>query len=184
MSKRNLILGTVLALILVALCVMPAYAVRRRPPINEDYVGNYNFTVEIDGITVGQFTAVDGLNIEQEVIEYQNGDDPLLRKRPGRISYGNITLTRQYAANSTLNDWIEAARFSDGQYQRKIVSIVLADQQDNILKRWNCFECFPVSWELTTLEGEPGDTLYEQLVVAMEWFEEAGGLGDAISNGL
>ena len=31
-----------------------------------DPIGNYNFRVEIDGIDAGQFTGVDGLQIEQE----------------------------------------------------------------------------------------------------------------------
>ncbi len=33
-----------------------------------DPIGNYNFKVTIDGVDAGQFTAVDGLSVEQEVV--------------------------------------------------------------------------------------------------------------------
>jgi hypothetical protein len=33
-------------------------------------------------------------------IEYQDGDDLLLRKRPGRTKYGNITLSKAYDADA------------------------------------------------------------------------------------
>jgi type VI protein secretion system component Hcp len=36
------------------------------------------------------------------VTEYQNGDDPLLRKRPGRTKYSNITLKRGYVSDGEL----------------------------------------------------------------------------------
>jgi len=159
-------------------CSFILAAPSHRPPQDfGDPIGNYNFRLEIDGVDAGQFTAVDGLSIEQEVIEYQNGDDPLVRKRPGRVKYGDITLKKGYLATSVLNDWIEAARCGNGDYTRKNVSIVLVDNSTTIpteLKRWNCFECFPKSWKLSQMENTfRQDVLTEELVIVIEWFEEA-----------
>jgi len=131
------------------------------------------FEIEINGVSVGHFEEVEGLSIIQEVIEYQNGDDPLTRKRPGRITYGDITLKRGYVATSVLNDWIEAAKFGNGDYTRKNMAIVLLDEKQNEIKRWNCFEAFPRSWTLIPLEGQTGDILVEEMVIVIEWFEEA-----------
>lgn len=150
-----------------------ASAAQSAPAANTAEIGNYSFRLEIDGVDAGQFTAVDGLSIEQEVIEYTNGDDPLIRKRPGRVKYGNITLKRGYMAGSTLNDWIEAARMGNGDYTRKNVSVILLDNQGAEIKRWNLFECFPKSWKLTPLDGSSKDKAVETLVIAIEWFEEA-----------
>ena len=47
-----------------------------------DHIGQFNFIIEIEGLTAGRFKAVDGLDSETEVIEYQDGDDLILRKRP------------------------------------------------------------------------------------------------------
>jgi phage tail-like protein len=143
-----------------------------------DPVGNYNFRVEIDGVAAGHFTGVDGLSIEQEVIEYQDGDDPLTRKRPGRVKYGDVTLKKGYIATTVLNDWIEAARLGKGDYTRKNMSIVLCDNSNpsegsSEIKRWNCFECFPKSWKMASLDGKGNDVLTEEVVVVIEWFEEA-----------
>ena len=152
---------------------MPA----RRQETFGDPVGNYNFKVEIEGVDAGHFTSVDGLNIEQEVIEYQNGDDPLLRKRPGRVKYGDITLKKGYLATTILNDWIEAARCGNGDYTRKAMSIVLHDNSDpgagGAIKRWNCHQCFPKSWKMSSLDGKGNDVLTEEIVIAIEYFEEA-----------
>jgi phage tail-like protein len=143
-----------------------------------DVIGNYNFRIEIDGVDAGQFTAVDGLSIEQEVIEYQNGDDPLTRKRPGRVKYGDVTLKKGYVASTVLNDWIEAARCGNGDYTRKNMSIVLCDNSTPTdggaeIKRWNCFECFPKSWKVSSLDGKGNDVMTEEMVIVIEWFEEA-----------
>jgi len=143
-----------------------------------DPIGNYNFSVIIDGVEAGHFMGVDGLSIENEVIEYQDGDDALCRKRPGRVKYGDITLKKGYVAATVVNDWIEQSRNGNGQYQRKTVAIVLHDNskqagRDAEIKRWNCFECFPKSWKMSALDGKGNDVLTEEMVVCIEWFEEA-----------
>jgi len=140
---------------------------------NLDKEANYFFLVELDGVSAGAFKGVDGLSIEQEVIEYQDGTDPLVRKRPGRVKYGDITLGKGYVAGSVLNDWIEAARFGGEVFVRKNMSIILLDEQSNEVKRWNCFDTFPRSWKLTPLDGKSGDILMEELVIVIEYFEEA-----------
>ena len=45
--------------------------------------GNFNFRVEIDGITVAEFSEVSGLGASIDVIEYRTGGDPTIRKLPG-----------------------------------------------------------------------------------------------------
>jgi len=177
MKKQYWILGFVIAVLVAAISIVPAGAVQQQPSSTEDYIGNYNFRLEIDGVDAGQFTSVDGLSIEQEVIEYQNGDDPLTRKRLGRVSHGEITLIKDYASNSVLNDWIEAARCGSGDYTRKNMSIILyegsQDSPATEIKRWNCFECFPKSWKISSMDAKGNDVLTEEVVIVIEWFEEA-----------
>jgi len=173
MKKKAVWISLILAALVVVASLSPAVAAPDPTRIGNDDIPKYNFRLEIEGVDAGQFTAVDGLDIEQEVIEYQNGDDPLTRKRPGRVSYGDLTLTREYTESSTLNDWIEDARLGSGDYTRKNIAIVLEDDQGNEIKRWNCFECFPRSWKLISLDGKGNDVLTEEIVIVIEWFEEA-----------
>ena len=168
MRKRKVVM-----LVGVVICALLAGAPARRDDDFGDPVGNYNFKIEIEGVEAGQFTSVDGLSIEQEVIEYQNGDDLLVRKRLGRVKYGDITLKKGYVDN-TLNDWIEQARLGSGDYVRKTISIILIDNRSGEeLNRWNCFECFPKSWKMSSMDGKGNDVLTEEVVIVIEWFEEA-----------
>jgi len=175
MKKKGFIVALfVVVLFVIAGSLMPAWAAPQSRT-TESAVSSYSFRVEIDGVDAGEFASVDGLSIEQEVIEYQNGDDPLTRKRPGRINYGDITLKKGLVPSSVLNDWIEQARFGNGDYTRKVVSIVLIDkaQSGEEIKRWNCFECFPKSWKVSSLDGKGNDVLTEEVVIVIEYFEEA-----------
>ena len=54
---------------------------------------SYNFLLEIEGITIDGFSEVTGLNSEQNVVEYRDGNEGLTpRKLPGLTKFGNITL--------------------------------------------------------------------------------------------
>ncbi len=173
MRLRSLLAGLCLALPAVAALATAQAAEPKSTMIrrSSDHVGAYNFVVEIDGIDAGQFLSVEGLSVEQEVIEYQDGDDLILRKRPGRAKYGDITLKKGFVADSVLSDWIEAA--AQGKVARKTVSIALLDQHGDEVKRWDLFECWPKSWKISSPDGEGNDVLTEEMVLVIEWFQEA-----------
>lgn len=73
---------------------VPALPARERSPGSKPHLqpgGRITGQVEKSH---GAFKNVDGLSVEQEVIEYQDGTDAATRKRPGRTKYNNITLKR------------------------------------------------------------------------------------------
>ena len=134
-------------------------------------IGNFNFKVEIDGVDAGAFSAVDGLSIEIEVIEFASAEDPVVHKRPGRVKYGDITLKKGYVANSDLFDWINGAAIGD--LQRKRMAIILTDARGAEVQRWNCFECFPKSWKGPSLVGSGAGLAIEKIEIAVEKVERA-----------
>ncbi|MFT6143181.1 MAG: phage tail-like protein, partial [Myxococcota bacterium] len=77
----------------------------------EELFGSYNFLLEISGITgeaktiVGGFKSVSGMDSETEVIEFKQGNDRVVRKKPGRTTYANIVLERGYTATDDLWTW-------------------------------------------------------------------------------
>lgn len=130
--------------------------------------GEYNFRLEIDGASAGAFQSVDGLNIEIEVIEYQDGTDPVLRKRPGRTKYGNITLKRGYVDNSELWDWVQATRLQGAGFE-KGMSLVLLDADSNAeVSRYNFFECWPTKWKVSALDGASSNVMTEEITIVTE----------------
>lgn len=136
----------------------------------EELFGAYNFRVEIEGIAAGAFQEVSGLGAEIEIIEYQDGSDLVLRKRPGRTKYSNITLKRGYVGNSAEMDWFE--QLTGGATQMRSMAILLEDDAGAELGRWNFFDCWPSSWKVTGVRTG-GMTLVEeiQMVVGQVAFE-------------
>jgi len=130
----------------------------------------YAFKVEIDGVTAGAFRSVDGLAAEIEVIEFVDGGDLRVRKRPGRVKYGDITLKRGYIANSQLFDWVK--QIERGELAQKIMTISLMDGE-RVVEAWDCFECFPKSWSGPSQVGEGAALAIEKIEVAIEKVERA-----------
>ncbi len=140
-----------------------------------DYIGQFNFRVEIDGVTTAAFKNVEGLDSETEVIEYQDGDDLFLRKRPGRTKYSNIVLKRGYVSTDELWQWRK--RVMEGKVDRKSGSIVLNNDNGDEVMRYNFFEAWPCKWKGFSLDGKGTDVAVEELEFVVERWErvQAGG---------
>ena len=134
-----------------------------------DHIGNFNFKVEIEGVTTGAFRNVEGLDSETEIVEYQDGDDLILRKRPGRTKYSNVTLKRGYINNTELWEWRKAV--IDGKVMRKSGSIILCDDAGEEIMRYNFFEAWPSKWKGFTLDGKGTDVNVEEMELVCEKLE-------------
>jgi hypothetical protein len=99
-----------------------------------DHIGNYNFKVEIEGVTVAAFQEVGGLEVTTEVVEFQDGDDITTRKRPGRTNYSNLVLKRGYTASDELWEWM--SKTIDGTVERKSGSRGRASGRDSHSTAW------------------------------------------------
>jgi len=136
-----------------------------------DYIGQFNFSVEIENVTAGRFKSVDGLDSETEIIEYQDGDDMLLRKRPGRTKYSNIILKRGYADKGMLELWEWRKKVMDGVVERKSGSVILCDDTNEPICRYNFFEAWPCKWKGFTLDGKGTDAMVEEMEICVERIE-------------
>ncbi len=136
-----------------------------------DHIGNYNFKVEIEGVTVAAFQKVDGLDSITEVIEFQDGQDIVVRKRPGRTRYSNIVLTRGYTHSSELWEWRRSV--VDGRVERKSGSIILCGDDGSEIGRFNFFEGWPCRWSFGPLDGTGNATAIEIVEIAVEKIERA-----------
>ncbi|MCA9526239.1 MAG: phage tail protein [Myxococcales bacterium] len=134
-----------------------------------DHVGNFNFIVEVDGISAGAFKNVDGLSAEVSIVEYQDGNDLVLRKRPGRTKYGDITVKRGYVEDNSLFNWF--MRGVEGKIERKSVSIILLNSAGDEVVRYNLFETWPSKWKGFTLDGKADDAAVEEITFCVEKWE-------------
>lgn len=136
-----------------------------------DHFVSNRFKVEIEGVTVGAFAAVSGLESKTDVIEFVDGSDAMFRKRPGRTRYSNIVLKRGVTlGNSELWNWYK--NLIDGKVERRSGSIIaLGDDNRTEKLRYNFFEGWPCRWKSLELDGRSQETLIEEMEIAVEKIE-------------
>lgn len=133
-----------------------------------DLARNFNFLVEIDGISQGGFSECSGLSSTTEVIEYrEGGNNTTVLKFPGKTTYGDITL--KWGITDNLDLWQWRQDVINGQVTLKTGAVVLFSlDQSQEVARWNFINAWPTKCELPTLSAKGNDIAIETLVLAHE----------------
>ncbi|MCB9729716.1 MAG: phage tail protein [Deltaproteobacteria bacterium] len=134
-----------------------------------DHIGNFNFRIEIEGLTSASFKEMDGIASETEIITYGGSVDLIQRKRPGRTKWSEITLKRGYTNNPELWAWRKSVM--DGKIDRRAGSVIICGDDGSEIVRYNFFEAWPTKWKGLTLDGKGTDTIVEELTLAVERVE-------------
>lgn len=135
-----------------------------------DPYAQFNFLIEIDGVTVAGFTEVGGLTAESDVIEYRVGSElPTVRKLPGLLKYSNITLKTGYTQNKDLWEWRKTTL--DGQTERRNGSIILNDEAGQEALRWNFENGWISKYEGPALNSTTNETAIESIEITHERLE-------------
>src|SRR6266704_3525539 len=122
---------------------------------NDPY-GQFNFLIEIDGVTRAGFSEVSGLTTDTNVIEYREGQEvTTVRKLPGLMKYTNIVLKRGYTQDQSLWNWRK--QVLDGTTHRTTGTITLLDEARQPALRWNFTAGWPVKWEGPAMNGKTSE---------------------------
>ncbi|MBQ8680589.1 MAG: phage tail protein [Treponema sp.] len=131
----------------------------------------YLFAVEIDGIETARFQKCEGLEAETEIIEFEEGGGGIHHFQ-GRTRYPNLILEKGISDNDELFNWYKNTLLEDRKLERKTGSIVLKNNQDEEIKRWNFFKAFPCRWIGPKLDYKNKDTFaVERIEIAHEGLE-------------
>jgi phage tail-like protein len=111
----------------------------------------FNFRVEVDSITEAAFSECSGLEVSNDVFEYQEGGlNEYAHRLPGRTKYGNVTLKRGFAHSNELFDWykeIENNLLEGKAIKRKQVTISLhSTVSGEPTITWSLAQAIPVKW--------------------------------------
>ncbi len=114
--------------------------------IRNDPYAAFNFQVEIEGLIIGGFTEVGGLQVETAVEDYQEGgQNEYVHKLPGPARYpSNLTLKRGLTDIDTFWRWHR--KVIAGTITRKNGSIYLLDRQRLPAMWWDFKQAYPVKW--------------------------------------
>lgn len=142
----------------------------------EELFGAYNFLLEVSGITkgmkviIGGFKSVSGLESETEIIEFKQGNDKVVRKKPGRTTYSNITLERGFTATDDL--WLWRKNIEDGLIDRRSGTLTVLDQDlKTIVAQYNFYEAWVSKWTVPEMDSDSSAMAIEKIEMAVEKVE-------------
>ncbi len=133
---------------------------------------NYNFLVEIDGITRAAFKECSGLDSTTDAVDYrEGGQNGIVRKLPGKTTHSDISLKWGMTDSTELYEWRKTV--VNGKTERKNGSIVLLDAQGNEKMRWNFVNAWPSKWEGPSFDATSNDVALETLTLVHEGLDRA-----------
>jgi phage tail-like protein len=144
----------------------------------EELYGSYHFLLEIQGVIndnkviVGGFKTVSGMDSETEIIEFKQGNDLIVRKKPGRTTYSNIVLERGYTATDDLWQWRK--NIEDGKIDRRAGSVIILDQDgQSEVARYNFYEGWTCKWNAPEMDADASSMAIEKIEISIEKVERA-----------
>jgi len=131
---------------------------------------NFNFLVEISGITQAGFSDCSGFSATNDPIEYREGGQITSpRKLPGMTKYTNITLKWGLTDNRELYDWFRDV--VKGKIVRKTGSIIVRDLDGSEKVRWNFFDAWPTKFDHPDFSAKNNEIAIETLELVVERIE-------------
>jgi phage tail-like protein len=136
--------------------------------------GEATYLIEIDGISPADITMIQMPVSSVEVIEYQDGDDIILKKRPGRYHCTNLVIAVDTVSPTLNSIWDWFASVKDGRVDRKSISIVMKNSHGEQISQYICLHTWPSEWRIVNLEeqGNNSSTVVEIEVVVEELIKQ------------
>lgn len=134
------------------------------------------FLVEVDGIEIGRFQEVTGLEVEVEVEELtEGGENSYTHKLPGRMTWPNMVLRRGVTQSDNLLEWLtkssgEQFSANHNKLERSTAAVTLISADGKRLRSWNFDGAFPVKWRGPSFAAGSNDAAVEELEIAHHGF--------------
>jgi phage tail-like protein len=126
----------------------------------------FNFLVEVEGLVVGGFSEVRGLQVEIEVKDYREGGlNDYIHKLAGPTRYpSNLVLKRGLTDIDSLWRWHQDVR--QGKVERRNGTVYLLDSRRLPLMWWDFKEAYPVKWVGPELRADSNAVAVETVELA------------------
>jgi len=133
----------------------------------------FHVTIDDKG-SLGSWSKCDGLAVEYEVQEYQEGGmNDYVHRLPGRCKYQNIKLTRPLDKTSAdVASWVAGQR---NKPARSNAEIAVLDPAGELVTKWNLNGVYPVKWTGPSLDASGNQIAIETLELAHNGFLGGGG---------
>jgi len=132
------------------------------------------FAIEFQGQVTGAFRECSGFGSENEVVESKmNGMDgkPIVKKIPGNLKWGNITLKQGITDDMDMWKWRKLVEEGKIEEARKNGSIVLFNQEGKEIARWDFKNAWPSKINGPSVNATSNEVAIEELELAHEGYE-------------
>jgi phage tail-like protein len=135
------------------------------------------FKVKVDGVTIGRFEKVSGLEFtidSEEVTE--GGENGFVHKLPGRMRWPNIVMSRGVTQSDLFFDWAregsgEKFEAFGNELDRFTVAITMTNRLGKELRTWELEGAFPVRWTGPSFSASDESPLTEEIEIAHHGFK-------------
>ncbi|MEZ4733120.1 MAG: phage tail protein [Caldilineaceae bacterium] len=135
-------------------------------PLSKDPYLSLKFRVEIQGLQVGGFSEVSGLQVEIDVHDYREGGvNEYMHRLAGPAKAATNLVLKRGLMDATLF-WNWQQEVVQGVINRKSGSVILLDQAGNEKWRWNFRDAYPVRWSGPELRANTAEIALETLELA------------------
>jgi len=137
----------------------------------EDPLVSFHFMIDVQGEITGYFTEVSGLGSESEIIEQKVVNEKgieIVKKIPGRLKWGDITLKRGITSSLDMWNWRKKVEEGKVSEARKNGSIVMFDQELQEKARWNFVNGWPTKITGPAPKTDSNELGIEELTIAHE----------------
>lgn len=139
----------------------------------EEYpLQKFHFSIEWGGIQIG-FTEVSGLDVETEVIDFNDGlsREYTSKKMPGRQKYSNITCKRgTFESVNDFYQWWDITKLfgeKTGEFRRDITINLLNEEHEPIIS-WKVKRAWPAKIQSTDLNAGNSEPAIETMELTHE----------------
>jgi phage tail-like protein len=151
------------------------------PGERRDPYAGLRFRVQLEGLEVGGFSEVSGLEAVVETTTYrEGGENSYEHQLPGPVAYPRHVILRRGLTDGTeLWDWLEQVGLGFVLRRNLTITLLGADGEPALL--WDCRRAFPVGWSGPELTADAPLVAFETLELAHEGITRARGRSVIVS---
>ena len=142
----------------------------------DDGATQASFLFEVDGVQIGHFSEVSGLQVEVgvETLE-EGGENGFVHKFPGRMTWPNVVFKRGLTKSNSLFAWLnhssgEGFAGKGNKLKRSTAAVTLVSGKGTRLRSWEFEGAFPVRWSGPTFAAGSTDGATDELEIAHHGF--------------
>jgi phage tail-like protein len=135
-----------------------------------------SFLLEVDGVAIGAFRTVSGLELTVSVEEYaEGGSNGFAHRFPGRMQWPNLVFSRGLTDSDALFAWAgrtagDGFQAAGGKLVRSTAAVTVLDHGGTRLRSYEVEGAFPVRWSGPRLCAGEATALTEELEVTHTGF--------------